>query len=105
MKKIICLLLSAILLVSLAACTSAPNSSEIQIEEKSSVTESESMATEQKEDSVEEGSNEEIVEEETDTAFNQSEVPADYAPDITFSTVDRDGNEWTEKAFAGQNSP
>ena len=102
MKKFICFILSAVLLVSLAACTSTPNSSESQIEEKPSVTESESHAIEQKEEPVEESSAVETVEEGTDTAFTQNEVPADYAPDITFTTVDRDGNEWTEKAFAGQ---
>lgn len=102
MKKMISFVLSAVLLVSLAACTSAPNSSEIQVEEKPLVTESESLATEQKEDSVEEGSAEEPVEEETNTDFNQNEIPEDYAPDITFTTTDREGNEWTEKAFAGQ---
>lgn len=102
MKKMISFVLSAVLLVSLAACTSAPNSSEIQVEEKPLVTESESLATEQKEDSVEEGSAEEPVEEESNTDFNQNEIPADYTPDITFTTTDREGNEWTEKAFAGQ---
>lgn len=102
MKKMISFILSTVLLVSLAACTSAPSSSENQVEEKPSVTKSESLATEQKENPVEEGSAEEPVEEETNTDFNQNEIPADYAPDITFTTTDREGNEWTEKAFASQ---
>lgn len=103
-EKIICFLLSAVLLVSLAACTSAPNRSENQVEENPSITKSDSSATatEQKEEPVEESSTEEPVEKGTNTAFNQSEVPADYVPDIIFTTVDRDGNEWTEKAFASQ---
>lgn len=64
MKKIICFLLSAVLLVSLAACTSAPNRSENQVEGNPSITKSDSSATatEQKEEPVEESSTEEPVE-------------------------------------------
>ena len=29
-----------------------------------------------------------------------AEAEADFAPDFTFSAVDRDGNEWTEQSFA-----
>ena len=102
MKKILCFILSAVLLVSLSACASVPGSSESRVEEKPSITESDAPATEQNEEAAEESPAEDTVDEGTDTAPNQNEVPADYAPDITFTTADRDGNEWTEEAFAGQ---
>lgn len=100
MKKLNCFMLSAALLVGLTACTSAPSSSESQVQEKPYLIQSQGTAVE-REEPTEESSTQQPAK-ETNTALNQNEVPADYAPDITFTTTDRDGNEWTEKAFAGQ---
>ena len=38
---------------------------------------------------------------ESEPAPQPAELPADWAPDISFTTVDLDGNTWTEECFAG----
>lgn len=101
MKKLRFFLLSAALLLSLTACASLPSSLDSQATDKPAVTEPENTVTEQVEETVEEGTTTESTA-EMETTPSQNEIPADYAPDITFTTVDRDGKEWTEKAFAGQ---
>ena len=38
---------------------------------------------------------------ESEPAPQPAELPADWAPDISFTTVDLDGNTWTDACFAG----
>ena len=42
-----------------------------------------------------------IFTEEGESAPEPAALPADWAPDISFTTVDLDGNTWTDACFAG----
>lgn len=102
MKKLLCALLCVICLVSLAACGSPAVSTESQ-QDKEPISMSEPVQpnlTEGESTNVSEPKKEENIEAST-PGLPTTDVPDGYSPDITFTTTDRDGNEWTEKAFAG----
>ncbi len=77
MKKILSILLCAVMALSAASCgSSAPS-----IETKS-------------------GKDKDKTEETTEEFTAPSATDGDFTPEFTFSTTDRDGNTWDESAFA-----